>query len=769
MLSLTVALLVGCADSPSDSGSARFAVSAPQSLSSSIARVLIISGGPDIRSVGVDLVQTNGVWGGTIGNLPVGTDRAFAARAFDASGTLLFAGSAAGVTISADQTTLVAITLQQVDPPPPFENEAPVIDSLVTSSTSVFPGGFIFLTATAHDPNPDDTLTYTWSATAGTFSSPSEAFTTWMAPESMGIQKLTFTVTDSRGLSSSITLAVNVVFDEVGEAELAISFNSSPRVDTMEATPTWLVVGQPALVSVSASDPDGDSLSYSWSATCAGSFSDAWSNTTQFTPAILPAGACNNCRLTVSVSDGRGGQTTGTVALCVSNAPETQRFEPAILRSYRSSDTATPGQVLTFEVFASDPQGAPLYFAWEANSGWPGTPTRDGSRSRITWTAPACVSAPPSITVTVRNTFGLTATRSFTVAGLPACPPVGSWEPTGSMTQTRHDHTATLLTDGTVLVSGGVVDDDIWEPGGDVAYKTAEVYDPVTGTWSVTGSMAEGRANHTATRLPDGRVLVVGGSSDHLPTAELYDPATGTWSATGSMAEHREEHTATRLPDGRVLIVGGWSGSGHLATAEVYDPATGTFSPTGSMAAPREEHTATLLPDGKVLVVGGWSGSGHLVTAEVYDPATGTFSPTGSMAEPREAHTATLLLNGKVLVAGGALGQLPTAELYDPATGTFSPTGSMAEGHDSHTATLLPDGRVLVAGGFGDMLYGAHELAEVYDPASGTWSSAGAMATRRGSHTAVLLLNGKVLVAGGYTPDGNYQYAEAELYTAWSP
>ncbi|NRD68519.1 kelch-like protein, partial [Corallococcus exiguus] len=107
MLALTAALLAGCGDTTGDTGTVRFAVSVSQSLSSTIARVAVASGGPDIRTVWVDLAPTNGVWGGTIGNIPAGPGRAFAARAYDASGTLLYSGSADGITILADQTTLV--------------------------------------------------------------------------------------------------------------------------------------------------------------------------------------------------------------------------------------------------------------------------------------------------------------------------------------------------------------------------------------------------------------------------------------------------------------------------------------------------------------------------------------------------------------------------------------------------------------------------------------------------------------------------------------
>nr|WP_224243232.1 kelch repeat-containing protein [Hyalangium gracile] len=714
LLAITVVLLVGCADSSSETGSARFAVSMRQALTSSIARVSVTSSAADIPSVTLDLAPSNGVWGGTIGNIPAGSNRSFQARAFDSSGTLLFEGSASGVTLSANQTTLVAITLQQVNPPPPFVNEAPLIDSLVASATSVSAGGVLSLWATAHDPNPGDTLSYAWSATAGSFASPSEAATSWTAPASTGLQTLTLTVTDSRGLSSSISLSVNVTHDGEGEAQLSICFNSSPVVASLGATPTQLSVGQTTSVSVAASDPDGDSLSYSWSATCAGSWSNASSHSARFTPSLLPAGACNNCRLTVSVSDGRGGQTTGSVALCVRDTPPPPPSEPAIIRSYRSSDTATPGQVLTYEVVASDPQGAALSFSWEANTGSLGTPDSDGSRSRITWTAPACVNAnaAASITVTVTNPFSsyLTATRSFAVTGLPDCPfPMGYWAPTGSMSHRRTSHAMALLPGGKVLVSGGRFDEaDPFEP----YLHSAEVYDPAAGTWSPTGSMAEGRARHTATLLPGGKVLVVGGNN--LPAAELYDPTTGTWSPTGPMATARYYHTAALLPGGSVLVAGGWGNSPPGTAVELYDPATNTWSQTGSMSSPRENHTATLLPGGRVLVAGG---------------------------------------NG-----------LRTVELYDPATGTWSPTNSMNKIHFNHTATLLPNGKVLVAGGLGGP-DGSQETAELYDPALGTWSMTGSMATAREDHTAVLLPDGRVLAVGGQIVDGNYELASAELYT----
>jgi N-acetylneuraminic acid mutarotase len=377
-------------------------------------------------------------------------------------------------------------------------------------------------------------------------------------------------------------------------------------------------------------------------------------------------------------------------------------------------------------------------------------------------------------------------------------PALESWTPAGTMSTPRAHHTATLLADGRVLVAGGADTNVVTN-----VLNSAEVFDTSTETWTPTRSMSVARDGHTATQLLDGRVLVAGGvyMDDTCPvpwqlcvSAEVFDPTAQTWTQTGPMSVARSGHTATLLPDGRVIVAGGappeFPDCDAGTTAEIFDPVSGTWTLTQTMHANRTWHTATLLPDGRVLVAGGYGvdgagADGVLNSAEIFDPASQTWTQTGSMSAARQWHTATLLgdADGHVLVAGGACNcssnepvPLDSAEVFSPQSGVWTPVQQpMNTSRFAHTATRLLDGRVLVAGGYGGVLPGGPvDTAEVFDPSSPGWTLIQPMSAAREWHTATLLKDGRVLAAGGTSVGGAFiPVSSAELLDPsslmWTP
>ena len=301
----------------------------------------------------------------------------------------------------------------------------------------------------------------------------------------------------------------------------------------------------------------------------------------------------------------------------------------------------------------------------------------------------------------------------------------GTWTATGTLNFPRVGHTATLLANGQVLVAGG-------EDTSGNRIAGAELYDPSTGKWTVTGSLETPRINHTA-------------------TAELFNPSTGRWTTTGSMTVPRAFAAAALLPNGQVLIAGGSNLAGTSnTTAELYNPTAGKWAATTSMPSSHGS-AATLLASGNVLV----SDAGGGV---VYDPSTAQWAPTGPLyynfgASP----TAALLPNGNVLMYGNHF-SCYAAQFFDPSTNTWARTQFQCGNNVSFgPLVLLGTGKVLLSGDL--ITYSGHTSATtrcaLYDPSTNSWTSTGSLlqAARR---TATRLPNGKVLSVGG---------SDAELYT----
>ncbi|MCA1656759.1 MAG: hypothetical protein LC713_03455, partial [Actinobacteria bacterium] len=295
------------------------------------------------------------------------------------------------------------------------------------------------------------------------------------------------------------------------------------------------------------------------------------------------------------------------------------------------------------------------------------------------------------------------------------------------LTEGRRGAKAVVLADGRVLVAGGLA--------GSRVLSSTEIYNPATGQWTPTGSMGVPRLGHSLAVLADGRVLATGGISEDpgaegvsavapQASSEIFDPASGSWGAGPAMISERFGHTATALPDGRVLVVGGLGrGTGSpavLATTELFDPAAAVFVRAGNLNQARTDHAAVSGPDGSVMVVGGAGGPDGdyaLASAERLDPRRGTWAKVASLAEARGGASLTLLADDRVLVEGGdamspgTRRSLASAEIFDPKDQRWLPAGAMTCPRSEQVAVRLDDRTVLVVGG-DTLLPGSPPLAQ---------------------------------------------------------
>src|ERR1700693_134033 len=388
-----------------------------------------------------------------------------------------------------------------------------------------------------------------------------------------------------------------------------------------------------------------------------------------------------------------------------------------------------------------------------------------GPSTTYTYTA---ASTPTTRTLTGQSYLNITdsATAAITVGNKN-----GGVTSPGSLTIPRIGHTATLLQDGTVLIVG-----EYNTPISPVFLSSGELYNYTTKQFSAnSSSVVYGRAFHSATLLPGGKVLIAKGrgamtTDGVLNSNYAYNPLTQQFDGAGYPNPRRANHTSTLLPNGNVLLAGGTDGNSPLTSAESYN--IFTFQSSSSyMFSPRMDHTATLLKDGTVLVTGGNNGTNNLASFEIFNPTNSLFTTSSQiMATTRAGHTATLLPDGSVLIAGGIVESkgfaTTSAEIY--SLGKFTSTGRMSTPIAFHTATALSDGSVLIAGGGGVLISGSPafvtSVAEIYSPAAKAFlPTSGLMNNARVNHTATLLPTGEVLISGGF--DGTDALSSAEIYS----
>jgi hypothetical protein len=320
-------------------------------------------------------------------------------------------------------------------------------------------------------------------------------------------------------------------------------------------------------------------------------------------------------------------------------------------------------------------------------------------------------------------------------------------EPGPPISTPRAAHQATLLDTHAVLLTGGCSGVSC-----SPVERSAELVDARTGQAATTGAMGVPRVAHAATRLTDGRVLVVGGwtGSAATATAEVFDPETRRFSALGEMGTPRMDATVTPLAEGSALVVGGAAATNQpLATAELFE--RDRFAAVVALGEPRAHHAAVRLADGRVLVVGGQTGRGRATaSAEIYDPATGRFSPTGSLQGPRCKHAALLLRDGRVMVIAGSTDcneqrRIAQTEIWNPGTGRFSMGPALLNPRYKivSAAAVTAGGEVVIAGDASDV--------EIWSPGSPAFvKAAGTLGKNFAFSTATPLPTGALLVTGGY-------------------
>ncbi len=404
----------------------------------------------------------------------------------------------------------------------------------------------------------------------------------------------------------------------------------------------------------------------------------------------------------------------------------------------------------------------------------------NGVRRDATVTVDDCAvdrdpSAPWNRAVVAPGRASCTVRLDFSDAGRPIAYPLlvdPTWTSTSNtMTMARRAHTATLLGDGTVLVAGGE-----HPTGTNTTYlKNVDLFDPTTNTFAATGSMTAARSHHAAASLSDGTVLVAGGlnTTGALASSEVFDPKAGTWKALGPLKAARADTQAVLLASGQVLVAGGVDPAQQnpiLNSAEHFDPTLGTWTLTTTMQFRRTGHLLTTLPTGQAVAIGGLevTATADTSSSESYDATKNAWTLGPSMTASRHYLAGATFPDGDILVAGGfdeaTAKNLASAELLAKGASAWATAGTLATARAHHTLTALSADAAVATGGVtlqNDATVTTYlKSAELYVAATKSWVALPDLKTARAYHTATALNDGRLLLTGGDGPTGTATTAE---------
>jgi N-acetylneuraminic acid mutarotase len=393
-----------------------------------------------------------------------------------------------------------------------------------------------------------------------------------------------------------------------------------------------------------------------------------------------------------------------------------------------------------------------------------------------------------TLTAACSNVIAVTdALATFTISPTAFAP--SATNSTSFVVGARYFSEMVRLNDGNVLITGGRT-----ASGATAVVDTATLYNPTTNRLTGLAPMGVKRVGHTMTVLSNGKVIVIGGMIDNTSattSVQIYNPTTQKWSTGASLAAARANHTATLLNSGKIFVTGGFDGTARLQSTALYDPPTDSWETGPALASKRGAHGAAKLADGKVLVVGGNDDTAtRLSTAEIYDPATHTFTATGSLTTGREEFGQPIFVTaaeagaatypqGAVFVGGGYDGTniLAIPEIYNVSTGTWAVGNTGTHLRRYPAWVKLADGKIWAAGGQNANTPDQTSQTQYFDVSTGNWTSRASLTgmqglAKRAKSPAVLLANGNVFIFGGVTGATEtplpYSYVWSVTGNSWS-